>query len=873
MDPLSVTASIVTLIEASGVLTKSLHSFIHGLRTVDARVTRLYDELKNLTNLLASVEMVLKDCRSYDLDRVEEDLLLQSDIALADCQATLNGLKMLIEKVKRAAGSRTIGWKIKAMLNLSVNGNELVAFQEKIHKSNGALQTILHTITLSLSLKSQVSHTLIIGDLYRLRQSIDRAHEISAKPSEVFTHSFSRLSDARLSKNLKALAKAADGFYSTASSSAGTSRGDRSERTSQPSSSAGFGRSVNLSSVKRERIARFLVEGQVQNGSMTPQLLPQVNTSFHNQSPPETCASPVRRNPPAPYDGKDVKSLGVAADEDEEDDEDDEASFSRDYILCIRQIAIESIKARDFTKAGDMLERALARCNKATADKEERRQSSYISMRSLKVQLAICYFFQGNWKLAEPVVTDLASSKSSRDSVVCNLLHALALAYLSEYSFDLALDTCKQALRGHARLSKLRKTDVITQDLNNSLGLLATAYDMTSDYLSAEVFRRRLSPGFKYQHPANITEFLQNHSDFLTAALGPYTLDPACVVLPDSPIGQPSEQDARTTSPSEQEVSQIRWDGWGTINHLPSSLRLNMVNHRRLELDTNKEVVAHARSCAIDGHTVEESSPTETIITSPVATASSANTTPESSPVHDRIARSFSAMGLNRSIARAKPGFGSVSELSLPGDSRRHSTRDIRQPTLPSQGIQGATKPKSSTKLPRARHAERWKWMKSWRMPQSDDLLDERPRPSKLQRRTTAIVPEKSLTIGERLTPSKWFRTRNALMQASPHHRIEAAVEPRRMPTRTALPRGYQELNDNTILELGITSPTPELGQDQPSPVPVTNESVDYYASVQTFENISDRTAHVDACELPSDCTDGRSQRQSDIFASSLSPL
>ncbi|KAK1724199.1 uncharacterized protein BDZ83DRAFT_623860 [Colletotrichum acutatum] len=853
MDPLSVTASIITLIEASGILTKSLHGFIHGLKTVDARVTRLCEELKNLTNLLEAVEGALKDCRSYDLAKVEEDLLQQSDIALADCQATLNDLKMLIEKVKKAAGSRALGWKIKAMFDLSIHGNELVAFQEKIHKSNGALQTIFHTITVSLSLKSKMSHTLIMDELFRLRQSIDRAHEISAKPSEVFTHSFSRLSDARLSRNLKALAKAADGFYSTASSSAGTSRGDRSERTWKPSSSAGFSGPGHLSSFRRERIERFIIEGQTRNGSMTPQLLPQVNTSFHSQSPPETCFSAVKSNPPAPGDDDDLKSLEVVAGgddkaEEEDDDADDEAAFSREYILCIRQIAIESIKARDFTKAGDLLEKALARCEKATADNGEYCQSSYISMRSLKVQLAICYFFQGNWKLAEPVVTGLASSKSSRDSVVCNLLHALALAYLSEYSFDIALDTCKQALRGHARLSKLRKTDVIMQDLNNSLGLLATTYDMTSDYLSAEVFRRRLSPGFKYQHPANVAEFLQNHSDFLTAALGPYTLDPACVVLPDSPIGQPSEQDATTSSPSEQEVSQVRWDGWGTINHLPSNLRLNMANHRRLEVDTSKIVVARSRSCTIEGHTVEESSPTETILTSPATTASSPNTSPESSPVRGRIARSFSAMGLNRSIARAEPGFGTVSELSLPCDSRRQSTRDTRQPLRSNQETWSVIETDHPTTLPVARHIERWKWIRGWRIPQSDGVLDERTRPAKLQRRSATRVPGRSLTVGEWFTPAKWFRTgQTVLRQASSYHRVVVAAEPRRMPAGP----GFPELNGNAVSELGITSPTPELGHYLPSPVSATPQRVHFY--VPQAQDRLDITAHMEVCELPSD--------------------
>ncbi|OHE91153.1 hypothetical protein CORC01_13564 [Colletotrichum orchidophilum] len=850
MDPLSVTASVITLIEASGILTKSLYGFIHGLKTVDTRVTRLCEELTNLTDLLEAVERTLKECRSFDLADVEDDLWQQSNIALADCQATLNDLKMLLAKVKKAAGTRTFGWKFRALFDLTVHGNELVAFQEKIHKSNGALQTILHTITVSLSLKNKISQTLIMDELSRLRLSIDRALEISAKPSEVIAHTFSHRSNARLSRNLQALAEAAKNFYSTASSTAGTSRGDRSERTWQPLSPTGISLTSNLSPFRRERVERFIVEGQTQSTPLVPQLLPQVDTSVRNQPPGlDSCASPVKSESsdlPAPEDDSDLEYLEV------DDDEDEEAAFSRDYILCIRQIAIENIKSRDFVKAADMLTKALASYEKATLDEGDFCQSSYISMRSLKVQLAICYFFQGNWKMAEPVVTDLASSKSGRDSVVCNLLHALALAYLSEYFFDIALDTCKQAVRGHARLSKLRKTDIITLDLNNSLGLLATTYDMTGDYLRAEVFRRRLSQGFKYQHPANVTDFLENHSDFLSAALGPYTLDPACVVLPDSPVGQPNEQDAGAYSPSGQEVFQLRWDGCGTISHLPSPLQLSMVKHQRLDIDTRKEVITPARPSVIEDDTVEESSPTETIGTSP-GTMASPVTTSDGSPVYGRLTRAFSRFGLNQSVARAESGFSSAPELSLPCDSCQHSTRVTRQSTRMSQKTPSAAKPKLSIKLPAARQTERWPWVKSWRMSSSPDgVLDERLRPSKLNRRSATRSPGKRSPISEWFTPAKWFRG-GQIISSSPTTSLKAEAAShtwvRHGPYRPE--EVFHELNDSSISELGITSPTPELAEDRPSPTSARSQRVRFY--IPQPVNRSSIMAGTERYELPPD--------------------
>ncbi|KAK1538955.1 uncharacterized protein CCOS01_00269 [Colletotrichum costaricense] len=816
MDPLSVTASVITLIEASGILTKSLHGFIHGLKTVDARVTKLCEELKNLTDLLEAVERTLKECRSFDLAHVEEDLWQQSNIALADCQATLNDLKMLIAKVKKAAGSRPFGWKLRAMFDLTLHGNEVVAFQEKIHKSNGALQTILHTITVSLTLKSNASQTLIMDELSRLRLSIDRALEISARPSGVFTHTLGHQSDARLSRNLQALAKAAKHFHSTASSTAGTSRGDRSDKTWQPTSSAAISLSGNFPSFKRERVERFINEGQPRPSPSVPEVdslarskLPAISPASLPVACPaasptaESCTSPVKSDPPDSEHGSDHDYIGA------DDDDDYEAAFNRDYIVCIRQFAIDNLKARDFTKAGELLKEALAHCAKATPESEDSCLSSYISMRSLNIQLAICYFFQGNWKMAEPVVTDLAASKSGRDSVVCNLLHALALAYLSEYSFDIAVDTCKRALKGYERLSKRSQTDISTLDLNNSLGLLATTYDMTGDYLRAAVFRRRLSQGFKYQHPSSVVEYFDHHSELLTAVLGPCTLDPAFVVLPESPMGQLNEQESGICFTWGHDMPQPRWDSHGNISHLSSDLRLSMMNHRRLEVDTSKELVAQtiAHPTDIEDDTADESSPTDTVATTSTA-AESAATTPDASPVQDRPTRVLSNNGLSRPIP-IEESDSTTDPVTLPCHSCQHVTRNSQASTSTGQKVSGAIRPKLSIKLPTAKNADKWAWVRSRRTPSAE----EPPRPSKLQRRfATRVSPVKSSGVGEWLAAVKWFRGGHS-ESSSPVDPTKAVPATHKSVThKLSGPEGrYHELNDNAVSELENTCLPPEL--------------------------------------------------------------
>lgn len=126
---------------------------MQSLRTADTRVSGLCDELASLTAFLEAVDKTLKGCRPLDLALVEEDLWRQCDVAMDDCQVTLNELGMLVNRIKdtgRArAGAGRFGWrgKVRAVVDLNVHGADLAAFRDKIHKSNWALQTMLHTIT------------------------------------------------------------------------------------------------------------------------------------------------------------------------------------------------------------------------------------------------------------------------------------------------------------------------------------------------------------------------------------------------------------------------------------------------------------------------------------------------------------------------------------------------------------------------------------------------------------------------------------------------------------------------------------------------------------------------------------------------------
>jgi predicted SpoU family rRNA methylase len=78
---------------------------------------------------------------------MDEDLWHQIAISLADCKTTLGELETFIERIKVAAKSSHFFRRAKIAVDLTIYGRDISSFQEKIHKSNWALQTMLSAIT------------------------------------------------------------------------------------------------------------------------------------------------------------------------------------------------------------------------------------------------------------------------------------------------------------------------------------------------------------------------------------------------------------------------------------------------------------------------------------------------------------------------------------------------------------------------------------------------------------------------------------------------------------------------------------------------------------------------------------------------------
>lgn len=169
MDPLSITASAIAVLQAAGFVsnllykafleahilihqqtTSTIFNFVHSIRSADSRISSLCDELSSLQTFIGAVKRTLEECQTRDLAPVEPELWRRCDEALKDCLVTLSLLEGLINNIKDSASAKGRGIirRAKMAVDLSVHGESLAAFQDKIHRSNIALQTMLHTITL-----------------------------------------------------------------------------------------------------------------------------------------------------------------------------------------------------------------------------------------------------------------------------------------------------------------------------------------------------------------------------------------------------------------------------------------------------------------------------------------------------------------------------------------------------------------------------------------------------------------------------------------------------------------------------------------------------------------------------------------------------
>lgn len=84
----------------------------------EQHITTLCSKISTLTELLLSIRKALSSCkrRSLAIDLVGEELWQQNDVALRDCEATLNELTTFVERLQNTR--KRAFWKAKVGINL-----------------------------------------------------------------------------------------------------------------------------------------------------------------------------------------------------------------------------------------------------------------------------------------------------------------------------------------------------------------------------------------------------------------------------------------------------------------------------------------------------------------------------------------------------------------------------------------------------------------------------------------------------------------------------------------------------------------------------------------------------------------------------------
>lgn len=461
---------------------------------------------------------------------------------------------------------------------------------------------MLHTITLSvsnvvvmahprltrsnrsLSLKSNASQDKILFELEQLKYSFKEALRLSLRSTVSRSPGQGDNADARVSRNLHKLAAAARQFHSAASSTSGTTRYGSSNVSWRALSLFG-----DFPEHKQQRVRDFIDHQLHYTGSVSA--CSGRDTPVRVVSPPPSPSAvpkPLATSHPVAAVSPLLETAQAAVVDDVDEDEDDESDDEQEYFDGLQELARDRMVRRDYPKAIDFLTQAMARDVGATSTGNE--------FRDLQILLALCHFLQGNWKSAEPIV---ASLSRTLDEMTCNLLHALALSHLFEYSFDEALKTCRKSMSGKKKLLKASTPGLGAypeSDFSETVALFATIYHMRGDPIHAEIYHRRLPGNFKYKHPTRVIDYIYQHSRVLPILLG---ID---AVVPSSNDSGYSEDDNGPFTDQPVEMPCAEYLKARALCRKPtvleSPLRTRFAFFERYESDTSKLVVEQEEDAA-----------------------------------------------------------------------------------------------------------------------------------------------------------------------------------------------------------------------------------------------------------------------------------
>ncbi|KAM3452740.1 hypothetical protein MY3296_004309 [Beauveria thailandica] len=513
MDPLSICASAVALIGASKSVTKALYSFTQYATHAEAHVASLCSEMTTLTKYLSSINKTLKSCRrnASALALVDAELWRQSDLALQDCEATLNELSTFVAKL--TTSNKTPFWRAKVAFDISIHARKLDEFRARLKRSNCALHTVLQTITVSLSLQNNASQELILVELNKLQECIEEAVCI-AKRSPVSTHSrLTALSESMATKNLNGLVKAAENLHSSATTTVGSSLGG--SIADWPAPAIETGSIAGLTPFRTERLHEYIRKTSQESNPFAATIT-EARDLDSAEFPEYLIAdgsAELTKNHFTPM----KPTL--------------DADFQLRLHDVLEDFAIEKMKHRDFDNAATFLKQALSGEMGPVAEMK-------VGMR-LQIRLGICYVLQRKIPEAWKVISRLEQNDGLENIEVLHLMHALAMVHLAKSELAEAKNLCERILKAKMRFFGMSHPQTWT-----SLGFSRYLYDKLNQPVEMEATRRLMPHDYVYKHPKSEFDFLAQHAMLMPAIA--LESEPGPVELPCT-YATESSQDAQMT--------------------------------------------------------------------------------------------------------------------------------------------------------------------------------------------------------------------------------------------------------------------------------------------------------------------------------------
>lgn len=146
MDPLSITASVLTL---TGAASKTCE-VLQFISRADEDAHSLCVEVSGLESILHSVQAALKKCggNPLNLASIDEDLWRRIDITLADCGEALDEMAQLARRIQVRHSTLVPGlvYRARVAKRLQQHTRDIESYRDRVRMSTWNLQTLLQVI-------------------------------------------------------------------------------------------------------------------------------------------------------------------------------------------------------------------------------------------------------------------------------------------------------------------------------------------------------------------------------------------------------------------------------------------------------------------------------------------------------------------------------------------------------------------------------------------------------------------------------------------------------------------------------------------------------------------------------------------------------